>query len=161
MARGHLLPMAPGVWGFESQPGQAPEGVRDGKRGSVSLRGRGQTQSRGVRVSCVRGARSTTFDAKKDVEGPRRCGAADRGHHRVRSRVCPLRVPQDLRSAAARGLDRERQACGTDLAPRGAEGSSEPAQKPTAVAWRRVVYPATGRAPQSQVELRVRRGPHS
>jgi hypothetical protein len=72
----------------------------------------------------------------------------------------PLRLPQDRRVAAPGRLARQRQAGRADLAPRGAEGARPATEAQSSLAERRLLHPTQGRAPQSRVVLRLRRGSH-
>src|SRR5215210_3496605 len=112
-----------------------------------------------LRASRLSSARAAPLNSAQSAAGPRRRRAAHRRPDRAGAPVWPLRLSQDHGSSAGRGLAGERQARRVDLAPRGAQGTSEAAQARAAVVGGRVLHPTAARVPQSRVVLRLCRGP--
>src|SRR5215211_4381295 len=104
-----------------------------------------------LRASRLSRARSAPLDTAQSAAGPRRRRATHRPSHRAGAPVWPLWLSQDHGSSAGRGMGGERQARRADLAPRGAQGTSEAAQARAAVVGGRVLPPTAARVPQSRV----------
>src|SRR4051794_22363808 len=104
-----------------------------------------------LRASRLSRARPASLNTAQSAVGQRRRRAAHRRPDRTGAPVWPLRLSQDRGLATGCGLACERQAGGTDLAPRGAQSALKAAQALTALARRRVLHPTTAGVPQSRV----------
>ena len=108
------------------------------------------------RAACVPSGETDTRHAALSADTARRRRYAHPGHRDLSQSVWPLWLPPDYSSAALCRLACRQGPGGTNLASRGAKGSTEAEAKRPVMAQRRVMRATAAGAAQPCLELRLR-----